>query len=34
MQQEGLVIGVLFPAIPLMMVTFGNRCGILANLVG
>ena len=29
MQQDILIIGVLFPAIPLMMVNFGNRYAIL-----
>ena len=33
MQQDILIIGVLFPAIPLMMVNFGNRYTILANLI-
>lgn len=33
MQQDILIIGVLFPAIPLMMVNFGNRCSVLANLI-
>ena len=33
MQQDILIIGGLFPAIPLMMVNFGNRCTVLANLV-
>lgn len=33
MQQEILIIGVLFPAIPLMMVNFGNRYTVLANLI-
>lgn len=33
MQQDILIIGVLFPAIPLMMVNFGNRYPVLANLV-
>ena len=32
MQQDILIIGVLFP-IPLMMVNFGNRYTILANLI-
>ena len=32
MQQDILIIGVLFPAIPLMMVNFGNRYTVLANL--
>ena len=33
MQQDILIIGVLFPVIPLMMVSFGNRCTVLANLI-
>ena len=33
MQQNILIIGVLFPAIPLMMVNFGNRFKLLANLI-
>ena len=33
MQQDILVIGVLFPAMPLMMVNFGNRYTVLANLI-
>ncbi len=33
MQQDILIIGVLFPAIPLMMVNFGNRYTVLANLI-
>ena len=33
MQQDILIIGVLFPAIPPMMVTFGNRYTVLANLI-
>ena len=33
MQQDILIIGVLFPAIPLMMVNFGNRYIVLANLI-
>ena len=33
MQQDILIIGVLFPAIPLMMVNFGNRYSVLANLI-
>ena len=33
MQQDILIIGVLFPAIPLMMVNFGNRYAILATLI-
>ena len=33
MQQDILIIGVLFPAIPLMMVNFGNRYAVLANLI-
>ena len=33
MQQDILIIGVLFPAIPLMMVNFGNRYTALANLI-
>ena len=33
MQQNILIIGVLFPAIPLMMVNFGNRYTVLANLI-
>ena len=33
MRLEILIIGVLFPAIPLMMVNFGNRYTVLANLV-
>ncbi len=33
MQQDIFIIGVLFPAIPLMMVNFGNRYTVLANLI-
>ena len=33
MKQDILIIGVLFPAIPLMMVNFGNRYTVLANLI-
>ena len=33
MRQDILIIGVLFPAIPLMMVNFGNRYTMLANLI-
>ena len=33
MQQDILIIGVLFPAIPLMMVNFGNRYTVLAKLI-
>ena len=33
MQQDILIIGVLFPAIHLMMVNFGNRYTVLANLI-
>ena len=33
MQQDILFIGVLFPAIPLLMVNFGNRYTVLANLI-
>jgi len=33
MQQDILIIGVLFPAIPLMMVNFGNRYTVLASLI-
>ena len=33
MQQDILIIVVLFPAIPLMMVNFGNRYTVLANLI-
>ena len=33
MQQDILIIGVLFPTIPLMMVNFGNRYAILATLI-
>ena len=33
MRQDILIIGVLFPAIPLMMVNFGNRHTILATLI-
>ena len=33
MQQDILIIGVLFRAIPLMMVNFGNRYTALANLI-
>ena len=33
MQSDILIIGVLFPAIPLMMVNFGNRYTVLANLI-
>ena len=32
-QHDILIIGVLFPAIPLMMVNFGNRYAVLANLI-
>ena len=33
MQQDILIIGVLFPAIPLMMINFGNRYTVLASLI-
>jgi len=33
MQQDILIIGVLFPAIPLMMVNFGNRYTVMATLI-
>ena len=33
MERDILIIGVLFPAIPLMMVNFGNRYTVLANLI-
>ena len=33
MQQDILIIGVLFPAIPLMMINFGNRYIVLAILI-
>ena len=33
MQPDILIIGVLFPAIPLMMVNFSNRYTVLANLI-
>lgn len=33
MQRDILIIGVLFPAIPLMMVNFGNCYTVLANLI-
>ena len=33
MQQDILIIGVLLPAIPPMMVNFGNRYTVLANLI-
>ena len=33
MQHDILIIGVLFPAIPLMMVNFGNRYTVLATLI-
>ena len=33
MQQDILIISVLFPAILLMMVNFGNRYSVLANLI-
>ena len=33
MQQDILIIGVLFPAFVLMMVNFGNRYTVLANLI-
>ena len=33
MQQDILIIGVLFLTIPLMMVNFGNRKALLANLI-
>ena len=33
MQQNILIIGILFPAIPLLMVNFGNRFTLLANLI-
>ena len=33
MQQDIFIVGVFFPAIPLMIVKFGNRCTVLANLI-
>ena len=33
MQQDILIIGVLFPALPLMMINFGNRYTVLASLI-
>ena len=33
MQQDILIIGVLFPVIPLMIVDFGNRYTVLANMI-
>ena len=33
MLQDILIIGVLFPAIPLMIVNFGNCYSVLANLI-
>ena len=33
MQQDILVIGVLFPASPLMIINFGNRYTVLASLI-
>ena len=33
MQHDILIIGVLFPAIPLMMVNFGNRYTVLAYFI-
>ena len=33
MQQDILIIGVLFPAIPLMMFNFGNHYTVMANLI-
>lgn len=33
MQPDILIIGVLFPAIPLMMINFGNRYALLAGLI-
>lgn len=33
MQQDIFIIGVLFPAIPLMMMNFGNRYTVLPNLI-
>ena len=33
MQKDILIVGVLFPAIPLMMVNFGNRYTVLATLI-
>ncbi len=33
MQQDILIIGMLFHAIPLLMVNFGNRYTVLANLI-
>ena len=33
MQQDILIIGVMFPAIPLMMINFGNRYTVLASLI-
>ena len=33
MQLDILIVGVLFPAIPLMMINFGNRYSLLAGLI-
>jgi len=33
MQPDILIVGVLFPAIPLMMINFGNRCSLHAGLL-
>lgn len=33
MQLDILIVGVLFPAIPLMMINFGNRYALLAGLI-
>ena len=33
MQQDILINGVAFSAVPLMLVTFGNRCTVVANLI-
>ena len=33
MQLNVLIIGALFPAIPLMMINFGNRYSLLAKLI-
>ena len=33
MQLNILIVGVLFPAIPLMMINFGNRYSLLAGLI-
>jgi hypothetical protein len=33
MQLDILIVGVLFPAIPLMIINFGNRYSLLAGLI-